>query len=465
MGITDSSGETVWHSVADGRRLDPPRGPVPIATAWTEGLMGHDCPPSADVARWTDRLDPFLLRAQAVGDVVLLDQARGKGEVRSLSWGVGEELRRFRDDVHSSIRVETMGEHALLLDPTRQRLEILSPDREDAVAIDLPPPMAEAVALCTETPSYRHLYVLPELDRVVLAMLGSRVFWWSLDAMRTLASAEAPSSVRWTFAPFWSRGDADARVVGTVTVVAANRTFVKAGDKTITLHLTGPSKGDRVVLLGRLWDASGVIQYERIELPDGRVIPLPGTPALPTESTTQTSIVRPTPRDTTRTVKALAKKLREAQAEGILRGVTPEVLGELVDGGVTSMRDLLEAYYADDESRMIEDGFLTHDWRFGQETDDVIAEISARIGGPPMFEQTAKRDDVIEVRDRTGAHHRIEVTSLADVIDFFNVALSRGNDERRLVAFDDEDGDQLSYLLTTPEAAKRLRRLGIPLRA
>ena len=142
LGFADSSRDVIWLSASDGRRCAAPRDPSPIATAWTGGLLGHEAPRSADVRRWKDGLDPYLLRAQEVGEAVLLDQARGVKEVRSLSWGIGTELRRFRDDVHASVRVETMGARALLLDPTRQRLELLDPRREDVIATALPPPLA-----------------------------------------------------------------------------------------------------------------------------------------------------------------------------------------------------------------------------------------------------------------------------------------------------------------------------------
>jgi hypothetical protein len=356
-----------------------------------------------------------------------------------------------------------MGRHALVLDPTCQRLEILDPGRNEVLAINLPAPMATEVGAWTETPVYRHLYVLPEVDLVVLAMLGKRAFWWSLETMRSLAERDVGQSLRWTFVPAWPRGDSDARVEGTVTIVAAGRTIIKAGAQNITLKLTGPKKGDRIALLGRLWDANGVTQYARIQLADGPIVALPGVPELPNEAITTVSIVGVTPRATARTTTPLAKTLVSLQAEGLLRSVTPAMLADYVDGGVETTRDLLDAYYSGDESRMIEDGFLTHDWRFGQETDDVIAEICARLGGPPLFEQLAVSEGAIEVRDRAGTRHKIAVESLDDVIDFFNAALAKLNDPRRLIAFED-DGDQVSYLVAKPVVSKRLRELGVPLR-
>lgn len=116
--------------------------------------------------------------------------------------------------------------------------------------------------------------------------------------------------------------------------------------------------------------------------------------------------------------KALGRLVKKIQKLGFLRDLEKKNIEALADGGVDEARGLFDAYFRD-ERRAIAEGYLTHDWRFGQETDDVIAEICARVGGP-AYTQAAIADGVITVRTPAGEEIVLDVESLQDVIDFFD---------------------------------------------
>jgi hypothetical protein len=87
----------------------------------------------------------------------------------------------------------------------------------------------------------------------------------------------------------------------------------------------------------------------------------------------------------------IVRAVEAMQTEGLASELTPEVLADLAQelcdadefDGDFPFADVLDAYYCDDisgERRSIHDGYIRHDWRFGQETNDVVAELCALLG-------------------------------------------------------------------------------------
>jgi hypothetical protein len=102
----------------------------------------------------------------------------------------------------------------------------------------------------------------------------------------------------------------------------------------------------------------------------------------------------------------------------------------------------------------VAEGYLSHDWRFGQETDDVVAELSARVGRP-LLRQLGMKSNIIEV-ERASGRLDIEVESLDDVVRAYNQALADAGDARRFVAVDTQ-GDWHAYFLLLLDVVSTIR--------
>src|SRR5262249_26199009 len=61
---------------------------------------------------------------------------------------------------------------------------------------------------------------------------------------------------------------------------------------------------------------------------------------------------------------------------------------ETCGGDDPDVETVLSLYYLDRDERRLADGYIEHDWRFGQETDDVVAELAELVGGKPLLVQT-----------------------------------------------------------------------------
>jgi hypothetical protein len=120
---------------------------------------------------------------------------------------------------------------------------------------------------------------------------------------------------------------------------------------------------------------------------------------------------------------------------------------------------LLQAVSRDDSA--LDRGFLTHDWRFGQETSDVIAEFDRALrGGPIRFEQTRN--------DRTGLAMRVthgatveEVSfpgdvSLGDIADRIDAFLAEASSPKRIHGLE-TDGDWFAFLIVEDRVIASLR--------
>ena len=164
------------------------------------------------------------------------------------------------------------------------------------------------------------------------------------------------------------------------------------------------------------------------------------------------------------------------QGEHLVAGLSEQVMAGLVaerfDDRLAdaTLIGILDGYY-EDEDRAIADGFLRHDHRFGQETDDVLAELSARVPGARLPRQLrwdaehatterGHRETVatlhIELPD--GSEYAPDVRSLDDIVRFVNDILAAAGDPRRFYARE-TDGDWHAYLALTAERAQRLARV------
>lgn len=162
--------------------------------------------------------------------------------------------------------------------------------------------------------------------------------------------------------------------------------------------------------------------------------------------------------------------LAALKAFGLLGELNDSVLAQLADElcGADQLDedfpviDILDAYYLDEErgaARSQKDGYIRHDWRFGQETSDVVAEFAALLGGNPLFRQLSYRDEGnqsrLAVRRDDGAGLSLIVQSLDDVAALFDYTLKERGDARRFFALETE-GDWHAYLLLKIDRAKVL---------
>lgn len=157
--------------------------------------------------------------------------------------------------------------------------------------------------------------------------------------------------------------------------------------------------------------------------------------------------------------------LQILKQNGKLSEMNDAVQAELLDELDTDIDDvdtmsMLTAFYDFGlTKRGQRDGFLAHDWRFGQETDDVVAEFSALVGGGEPLLKFVKFDNDtgrVEVERRSGEVISAPFDgSLDDVAAVFNLELERFADKRRFVSLHTE-GDFFSYYLLDLTAYKNL---------
>ncbi len=172
---------------------------------------------------------------------------------------------------------------------------------------------------------------------------------------------------------------------------------------------------------------------------------------------------------------SFADALAALRAEGLARELSDKRAASLAadlfgddadeeDFGAGDLLDVLAAYYdegAKGAARAQHDKWLAHDWRFGQETDDVVAEIAALVG-EPLLVQVSNAGSTLTLRERSGATHAIDfsaksMTSLATIVSLWNELLARAGDRRRFYSLD-TGGDWFAFYLLEPERAERLRR-------
>jgi hypothetical protein len=112
-------------------------------------------------------------------------------------------------------------------------------------------------------------------------------------------------------------------------------------------------------------------------------------------------------------------------------------------------------------------GFLSHDWRFGQETDDVIDEFARAIADPAIaLRQVRKRSGELVASatfagDETRLVWDFAEDSLDDVASSIDAWLGRIGAQRRIFGLKTH-GDWFAYLIVTPHQLAALRAAGVP---
>ena len=180
-------------------------------------------------------------------------------------------------------------------------------------------------------------------------------------------------------------------------------------------------------------------------------------------------------------IKALGLKdaIQVAKKAGLMSELSDEELtrilddlgidfDEIDDDDELGLLEIVQSYYASESTdlspRAVKDGFTSHDWRFGQETDDVVAELCQLIGKPiyRQIEYTDEpRTDVVgkttylHMESNTGERVKIKVDGLEDIVAFMNQALKKRGDDRRFVSCDTR-GDWYAFFLVKPAAYELL---------
>lgn len=164
-------------------------------------------------------------------------------------------------------------------------------------------------------------------------------------------------------------------------------------------------------------------------------------------------------------------ELNDAELEKILAdlGIDPE---EIEDDEEFGLMNIVQSYYAADyesdgdllSPRAVKDGFISHDWRFGQETDDVVAELCQLIG-KTIWRQIEYKDEprtdcvgtttYLHVQSDTGEKAKVKVDGLEDIVGFINQSLEKRGDNRRFASCDTQ-GDWYAYFLIEPAAYKKV---------
>lgn len=93
--------------------------------------------------------------------------------------------------------------------------------------------------------------------------------------------------------------------------------------------------------------------------------------------------------------------------------------------------------------RAVSEGFLAHDWRFGQETDNIVAEFVRALRCPPAT-QIRNGAEGIVVRDDNDQTIEVVVTDMTALARFFQGRFEALKSSRRLICLE-TDGDWLAY--------------------
>jgi len=179
-----------------------------------------------------------------------------------------------------------------------------------------------------------------------------------------------------------------------------------------------------------------------------------------------TLFVPPAPATLDQQIAALQ---REHLVGALSERVMEQLVAEVFDGqlGDATLIDVLDAFYVQDPARARHDGYLRHDWRFGQETEDVLAEIAALIPGAAVPRQVSwskrtttergHRETIgtLHARLPDGSERALDVDSLDDVVGLVNDVLRAAGDPRRLYPLATE-GDWHAVLVLETDRARRL---------
>jgi hypothetical protein len=134
--------------------------------------------------------------------------------------------------------------------------------------------------------------------------------------------------------------------------------------------------------------------------------------------------------------------------------------------GTTATAEVLRLVHGDRQNALAF-GFLSHDWRFGQETQDVIAEFAACLKGEPIrFEQIETKPNALRVRSsrldsRDDDWIDLEDRGLDAVARFLNEKLEGAMARRRVFSLE-TDGDWHAFIVRTGDEVAAMREAGVP---
>jgi hypothetical protein len=445
----------LWLSLGDGRKVaTPSTAPTTVPTAWEPGLYGYEAPASVAVPQPAARqMKGEVVRAQAAGKSVLVDTVRGNTDTRAIYWVTDERAAMIRDRVPDRVRVEAIGDgRAVLVDADARILDFLTLNEPDARV-----PLPSWLSLPWHLGAARYMWSLP--DEGVLVLESERALVWA--KREELVGARRSDVVEWVPQQVVPQADMRARIEGKVLFVSPSMTLIQAGSQRVTIKAqTSCTKNDSVVVEGSLWDGA----FMTLQRTDGTTLRIAPFPEYQTE---RAAVEAATPARQAGLGgperKRVTKALDDLRVYGIGRDLTGHARDELLDGIDVSGRavpeivfEVLTLYYqeGDNDARAVAEGYLSHDWRFGQETDDVVAELSARVGRP-LLRQLGMKSNIIEV-ERASGRLDIEVESLDDVVRAYNQALADAGDARRFVAVDTQ-GDWHAYFLLLLDVVSTIR--------
>lgn len=162
-------------------------------------------------------------------------------------------------------------------------------------------------------------------------------------------------------------------------------------------------------------------------------------------------------------------------AVGLAIGLSFERLQELVDEHYLGEEDeadimgVLSRYYASADRAALADGWFACEWKFQDDTDDICAELSARIGAPALLSLVSwseresdeigyvERIATLHARRSDGREVKLDVRSVLDVVTLFNEALAERADTRRFRSLE-TDSDGYAFLLLESGTHDELRR-------
>src|SRR5262249_32810308 len=134
-----------------------------------------------------------------------------------------------------------------------------------------------------------------------------------------------------------------------------------------------------------------------------------------------------------------------------------DVLGEDYEAGATTAADILSAVH--ENGTGIARGVVVHDHRFGNETDDVVAELTATLGDEPIsFAQVGKREDALQIRAGDAVQWVSFVPDgLTGTVAWLNRRLEEAGAHRRIFELDTE-ADYHCYLVCSPIVVASMKR-------
>jgi tetratricopeptide (TPR) repeat protein len=115
--------------------------------------------------------------------------------------------------------------------------------------------------------------------------------------------------------------------------------------------------------------------------------------------------------------------------------------------------------------RALKDGFLIYDHRFANDSDDIAADLCDIIGGEPMYHQVESdfysKPYKFVLGTTGGETIKVDVEDIDDIVAFFNEALEKRGDLRRIVSIETES-DFSAWMIMSNAMFKDLCQSKVP---